>query len=301
MPCYKPLQGYRSRTVNASGKRSIVFSPQEGYADLPVEVACGQCIGCRLERSRQWAVRCVHEAQLHEQNMFVTLTYDNKHLPADGSVHVEDFQAFMKRYRKRFGKVRYFHCGEYGEETRRPHYHALIFGHRLPDLRIHKQMPYGPLYTSALLEQVWGQGLCTVGEVTFDSAAYVARYVMKKVTGEQAERHYESVDTETGEIGRVFPEYVTMSRRPGIGADWLKQFGDDVYPHDYVVVNGVKVSPVRFYDRKYQEENPEEYKKIKYARLARAGKNWANNTPERLRTREVCATAKLSLKKRNIE
>ena len=97
MACYHPMQGYRSAEVTKNGKRKIVFSPQKGYIDLPVKVACGQCIGCRLERSRQWAVRCMHEASMHMFNSFVTLTYDDDHLPEYNSLNYKHFQDFMKR------------------------------------------------------------------------------------------------------------------------------------------------------------------------------------------------------------
>ena len=112
MPCYHPLLGYRSRSLTEKGKRAVVFNPRDGYVDQPVQLPCGQCIGCRLERSRVWAVRCVHEASLHSDNCFITLTYDNSHLPSDGSLHKDHFQKFMKRLRKSVGKVRFFHCDE---------------------------------------------------------------------------------------------------------------------------------------------------------------------------------------------
>ena len=151
MACYHPMQGYRSAEVTKNGKRKIVFSPQKGYIDLPVKVACGQCIGCRLERSRQWAIRCVNEASLYRGNCFITLTYSDEYLPQNKSLDKRDFQLFMKRLRKEFSseRIRYFHCGEYGcsckvcglsaklcrrvgcgsfvEGLGRPHYHALFF------------------------------------------------------------------------------------------------------------------------------------------------------------------------------
>ena len=129
MPCYRPIKGYRSRRLNAeTGKRPVVFNPRDGFYDQPVDLPCGQCIGCRLERSRQWAIRCVHEASLHERNCFITLTYRDECLPTNGSLDLDAFQKFMKRLRRRFGEgVRFFHCGEYGENFGRPHYHAILF------------------------------------------------------------------------------------------------------------------------------------------------------------------------------
>src|SRR4051794_29862641 len=104
MPCFRPLKGYRARVTNPdTGKRSIVFNARKGFNDLPVDLPCGQCIGCRLERSRQWAIRCSHEAKLHEENCFITLTYAPEHLPPGGTLVVKDFQDFMKRLRFEFG------------------------------------------------------------------------------------------------------------------------------------------------------------------------------------------------------
>ncbi|MFN7611381.1 MAG: hypothetical protein ACK5QX_10675, partial [bacterium] len=120
MPCYFPLQGWRS----ASGP-GVTFNQRKGYVDKPVQVPCGRCIGCRLARASQWATRIAHEASLHEANSFLTLTYSNEHLPADLSVDVIALQKFMKRLRKALypAPVRFVACGEYGENTLRPHYH----------------------------------------------------------------------------------------------------------------------------------------------------------------------------------
>lgn len=108
MPCYHPLSGWYSKTRNASGKRSIVFNLQEAYKDKPLQVPCGRCIGCRLEKARQWAVRCMHEASLYDKNCFVTLTYDEDYCPE--SLIPEHFVLFMKRLRKRYGAgIRFFH------------------------------------------------------------------------------------------------------------------------------------------------------------------------------------------------
>ena len=129
MPCFHPLEGYWSKDRNPSGKRSLTFNAREAFTDKKIDVPCGRCVGCRLERSRQWAIRCVHEASLYDNNCFITLTYDSDHVPSDGSLRVEDFQNFMKRLRKSVAprRVRFFHCGEYGERGDRPHYHAILF------------------------------------------------------------------------------------------------------------------------------------------------------------------------------
>lgn len=293
MACYSPLTGYRSRYVEPSGKRRIVFSSADGYLDLPVTVPCGQCIGCRLERSRQWAIRCLHEAQLHKENCFITLTYDNKNLPADGSLHLPDFQKFMKRLRKQYDhrSVRFFHCGEYGDRLGRPHYHAILFGLDFADKQLFMVSPSGEtLYRSVILERLWPFGYSTIGNVTFESAAYVARYIMKKVTGEKAEEHYQ---------GRT-PEYTTMSRRPGIAAGWLEKYQDDVYPADEVVVRGKRMRPPKFYDTRYEIAEPERFELLKARRRQTAAKHKADNTLERLAVKETVKKAQLTRLKRSL-
>jgi len=266
-------------------------------------VPCGQCVGCRLERSRQWAVRCVQEAQLHEENCFITLTYSDKNLPAGGTLVKKHFQDFMKRLRRFMDgeRISFFHCGEYGEKSRRPHYHALIFGMDWPDKQVYKRSPRGDVYTSKALERLWGWGFCTTGALTFESAAYCARYVMKKVTGDLARAHYERVDPETGEITQLVPEYVTMSLKPAIGLEWLRRFEGDVYPSDEVVVRGRAMRPPRFYDKKLKRKNREVYELIKKRRELEALQHRANNTKERLRVRETVKLAQISNLKRELE
>ena len=129
--CFHPLKAWRSHYVNpANGKRGITFSISKAYTDLPISIPCGQCIGCRLHKSRMWAVRCAHEMQMHEDNCFITLTYNAEHLPAPETLLLRDFQLFMKTLRNKNGAgIRFFHCGEYGDKLARPHYHALLFGH----------------------------------------------------------------------------------------------------------------------------------------------------------------------------
>jgi hypothetical protein len=298
MPCYHPLQGYRAR-----GGKHIVFNPKDGWIDQKVTVPCGQCIGCRLERSRQWAMRCMHEASLYEDNCFITLTYNNEHLPKDGSLHKEHFQKFMKRLRKKHQNktIRFYHCGEYGEKYRRPHYHAILFNHDFGDKKLFKTEKEIRLYTSKELEELWPYGFNTIGDVTFESAAYTARYIMKKQTGKAADKHYENVDIETGEIHKILPEYNTMSRRPGIGTEWFKKYNKDVYPKDFVTIRGKKLKPPKFYDRMYEHQYPEDFEKIKDKRLDMMNKNWKDNTPDRLRQKEIVKKAQLDKLKRNLE
>lgn len=307
MPCYHPLTGCRSRITNASGKRSIVFSAGEGYADLPVTIPCGQCIGCRLEKSRQWAIRCLHEASLHKENCFITLTYAPENLPKYGSLDVKDFQDFMKRFRKAAGKkLRFFHCGEYGETGGRPHYHACIFGFDVPRGKLIRVNRHGDeLYSSPMLEKLWKKGHSSVGEVTFESAAYVARYITKKVTGKDALEHYNVIDPYGEILEERRPEYVTMSRRPGIAKGWFDKFKGDVFPDDFVVLKKkkgpVRCKPPRFYNSQYELLYPEEYSKIRGRRTREAKRHEHNNSPDRRLVREECHLRRAALLARDYE
>lgn len=292
MPCFHPLKAYQSVTKKENGKKSIVFNRTHKGADIPLDLPCGQCIGCRLERSRQWAVRCVHEASLYESNCFITLTYDDEHLPRDCSLHVHHFQKFMKRLRKKYGKMRFYHCGEYGSQFGRPHYHACLFGFDFPDKELFTIRDDIRVYTSRSLAEIWGKGFCTIGDVTFESAAYVARYIMKKQNGKNADDHYQWVD-DYGVIHTRKPEYTTMSRRPGIGQGWFEKYKDEVYPHDRVVLRGVKMRPPKFYDTKYEIINPNDLKKIKQKREREAKKHLDDQTPDRLKVKEHVQELKL--------
>ena len=248
-----------------------------------------------MERARSWAVRCVHEAQLHERNAFITLTYDQEHVPATGSVDVRHWQLFAKRLRKRCGAFRFFHCGEYGSENFRPHYHAILFGIDFSEDRtVFERKPEYTTWVSPTLDEVWGKGFSTIGSVSFQSACYVARYIMKKVGGPAAEEHYRRIDLATGEEYQVKPEYVTMSRRPGLGARWLEKYRDDVYPDDECIVGGHKYRPPVFYDREVEKMDPAFMKGVRAARVKRALEFGEDQTPERLLVREKVSDARLS-------
>ncbi len=294
MTCYHPITGFSARICNPkTGKRSIVFDRKQGYSDRPMTIPCGQCIGCRLERSRQWAIRCLHEAQLHEQNCFLTLTFDAEHLPASLSIDVRDFQLFMKRLRKKYGAgIRFYHCGEYGDASGRPHYHACIFNHDFDD-KIHwKTINENKLYISESLSELWPFGFSSIGDVTFESAAYVARYIMKKITGDFADQHYEFID-QYGEIHQRKPEYTTMSRRPGLGQGWLEKWRSDVYPSDEIIINGHPVRPPKYYDLQMEAAHSKQFRKVKRSRIAESKKHLHDQTPARLAVREKVQNAKL--------
>jgi len=265
-----------------------VFQYQPGYTFM--SVPCGGCIGCRLDHARSWAIRCVHESQMHQDNCFLTLTYDNEHIPEGGTLVKKHFQDFMKRLRFHVEpkEIRYFHCGEYGSKTFRPHYHALIFGWDFPDKRLFQVKDGNRLYTSKQLTKIWGLGHASIGAVTFQSAGYVARYITKKITGAPAQEHYERIDTETGEIIQLQPEYVTMSRRPGIGREWFNKYGstDLHYAEDCVIIEGKRYKIPRYYDKLLEEQDPRKLEELKESRKAYANAHPEEQTPARLKARE---------------
>jgi hypothetical protein len=257
----------------------------------PIEVPCGQCVGCRLERSRQWAMRCMHEASLYESNSFVTFTYDDSNIPSGGSLYYRDYQLFMKRLRKKLDTpIRFYMCGEYGSLTARPHYHSILFGCDFEDKKRYRKGSDGNwLYESKILRELWPFGDSCFGDVTFQSAAYVSRYCMAKVTGSQADAHY----------GNREPEFAHMSLKPGIGAEWYNKFMSDVYPRNYVVVNGVRVKPPKYYDKLFDKLDEATMEVLKYDRSLDI--RHEDNTVERLGVRERVAIARTNLLKRGLE
>lgn len=309
MPCYYPLQGWRSEERSANGGRQVVFRRRAGYSDRPIDVPCGQCLGCRLDNAREWAIRCVHEARMHELNSFVTLTYRDEDLPEDMSVSVREFQLFMKRLRKRFGQgIRHFGCGEYGEKTGRPHYHVLLFGLDFSDKKFLKRTDYGDLYTSKALESIWTKGNSSIGTVTFQSAGYTARYTLKK----QSEEVFQHVWIDPVS-GQVFPrerEFGTKSKgrngSGGIGAPYVRKYWKELLRDDFVVVDGKKMSLPRYYCKllaEMQELQGEDLKKLsknRTARVRKARRHAGNNTSGRHRVRETVLKARTTRLKREL-
>jgi hypothetical protein len=324
MPCYHPLTAYMSSWWQGDKLHKSISFKEDSDSERTLSLPCGRCVGCRLERSRQWAVRCMHEAQMHKSNCFITLTYNNMNCPEDYSLKYDDFQLFMKRLRSKFehrniygfdedGKrkllnpIRFYMAGEYGESFDRPHFHACIFGLDFEDKKFFKRTSSGSnLYTSKILEELWTFGYSTVGSLTFESAAYTARYIMKKaVKSDYSPDEWKwaniYTDLETGEVIQRTPEFNKMSLKPGIGQSWIDKYMSDVYPHDHVVVGGKKCKPPRYYDNKYKEKFPEIFDMIQFAREIEGRSRSEDNTLERLAVKEKVALAKLSLLKRTID
>lgn len=291
MPCFHPAKAYSL----ASGGISFV---ERGDVIGDVKLPCGQCLGCRLDRARDWSLRIGHESKLHQANIFLTLTYDDANLPNPPSLTYSDFQLFAKRLRKARGPFRFFMCGEYGDQTRRPHYHAIIFGLDFADKKRWGGSDKMPTFTSGELTRIWGKGMTVFGAVTPQSANYVARYNLKKITGQTAEYHYRWTDPESGEVHQLEPEFCHMSTRPGIGAPWYEKFHADVHTHDYVIRDAAKNPVPRYYDKLAKKAGIYELDELKQQREIKARPKAWNNTPERLAVRETVLKARTSLSKR---
>lgn len=282
MPCYGPLTAYHSAAVNPeTGRRPLVFNKTKSHSGVPVTIPCGQCIGCKLERSRQWAMRCLHEMKTNEKSgsAFVTLTYDQASLPPHGSLVKRHLQLFMKRLRKqRPPGLRFYACGEYGEISGRPHYHVLLLNTFFSDQQkmswgMRDPSPYEK-YASAELQELWPFGQHAIAEVNFETCAYVARYCTKVITGPSAVDHY----------GLREKEFAVMSRRPGIGLAWFNKFHGEWYAHDSAVINEREVPLTRYYDGKYELLDPVRLEKIKRNRKRKVDR--ADNTSRRRWTKE---------------
>jgi len=286
MPCYHPITGWRRR--DGSGK--ITFTSSEGFCDRPVSINCGRCWGCRARRGQEWAARCLHESQLHEKNCFLTLTYDDEHLPEDGGLDVTHWQKFAKRMRKQLGPFRFYHCGEYGEENKRPHYHALVFGQDFSEDRQLFKRGKNPLWTSETLSGLWKYGHTSIGRLDYGTASYVARYVMKKLTGERGENEY----------GQLKPPYATMSRRPGIGAGWIDTYETDIYPADFLIIEGRKLPVPKFYDGRVENRRPDMVEAVLDRRKTNGRKHQENKSHERLQVREKIAKIRAEKIKRQL-
>ena len=308
MACYHPLKGfpigftkngkidykitgYDAECVVKDGDRVDVYGYVVDQRFLRgtarvitdfIDIPCGQCVGCRLQRSKDWATRCVLESANHTNSYFLTFTYDDLHVPVSTyidkltgeicnnfTLFKKDLQNFWKRLRKRDeyleDNFKYYACGEYGSITARPHYHAIAFGLRIPDLTFWKQSRSGfPLYNSEWLTKIWKKGYVVIGDVTFESCAYVSRYIMKKQIGE-ASQFYED--------NGLQPEFNCMSLKPAIGLEFFEDNFQDIYKNDEIILPEGKVTrPPRYFDKKYELIDEEDMQNIKDVRLDLAGK-----------------------------
>lgn len=313
MACYHPIKAYYR--LKEDGKKDLIFVDDNSLPVLDrdgvlypgkINLPCGQCLGCRLEYSRQWAIRCMLEASLHENNYFVTLTYNDDHLPfrifdefvdpdtgelleGSGISHplVKSHPVmFMKRLRSsvkyHFGidGIKVYYCGEYGDKTGRPHYHLLLFGMPcLNDLEYLFTNKVGSnFYSSQFLSNCWQDekssdlGFVVIGDVTFDSCAYVARYILKKQKGQSSSFY---------EVNGLEPEFCNMSRRPGIARDYYDVHKNKIYKIDELTLVGSKGKPIqckppKYFDSIFGFEDPDRLKELKRSRQRSAENSMKN-------------------------
>lgn len=249
----------------------------------------------------------MHEAQLHKDNWFVTLTYNDEHNPH--TLVPEHLTKFIKRLRHHKGTwdehtrqnlPRYFACGEYGERTNRPHYHVCLFGMGLEDAKHYSGKGELALYSSSTLESIWGYGNVLFGRVTHESAQYTAGYCTKKITGKKAKEHYEYMIPDTGEIIQREPEFARMSLKPAIGRRWIEKYTQDVYNYDHVVVNGREQKAPRYYDKYLAAHEPARLEQWKKQRKEKAKENEQDNTTARLKVKAQITKARMKLKQRTL-
>lgn len=265
-----------------------------------------------------WAGRISHECALYDDQFgscFVTLTYRDPHecsveqlkqgyhLPSDGSLHPSHLQKFLKRLRKsQSQKVRYYAVGEYGTKSNRPHYHAILFNVDFSDKVEIREEEGIWLYSSEELDELWKYGFTTVGEANWETAAYCARYCMKKVGGVLADEHYRRWDEENGYEYWIEPEFARMSLKPGIGAGWLEKYKSDFYPSDEFPVpgRGVQYKLPRYYDELVSRSDPEMVEEVKQKRLEHRAKNKEEYSYDRLMSKFRCKKSQLSLLRREL-
>lgn len=310
MPCYRPIECWRSKHKNPSGKRSLVFSEKHALQPDDVQkISCGVCVGCRMDKANEWSIRMMHESQYHDENLFITLTYNDESLWSKDnpmSLDYRDIQLFNKKLRKKGYQFRFYMAGEYGPTNGRPHWHGIYFGLSLPDLEDIRLSPRQDIYYgSKTLEQTWGMGYVTIGALTPESAAYTARYTMKKQRGdsnrtkenangldklgEPCRLHWTNPDS--GEVLPLNPERSAMSMRPGIGAQWIKENLMDTYKDDFVVFGGRERRVPRYYDNVLLQNDPWKFDDIKFDRQQKAKE--MEQDLERLRVMEQCKQYKI--------
>lgn len=292
MPCYHPLEAF----WKLGG--GITFEHRYSNGN-PVKLPCGRCVGCRVDHGQMWSTRMQHEALFHADCCFLTLTYRDEDLPCDLGLrkrHLQQFIRDLRNHLRHAGKIRYYGCGEYGDESLRPHYHLIVFGYYPADTSTIDGKGRG---TSATIERLWGRGYCTVGPATPETMAYTARYVQKKLNGPAAAGAYERLHRDTGEIVTVIPPFALMSRNPGIGARYYAEYGHQLHAEDCIrLKGGSKVKTPRYYDRLLEKQDPATLEARKLQRRENAKLFKADQTPARLAVRETCAAARQGQRQR---
>lgn len=313
MSCTSPLKAWKRRKDG-----SMLFnepSRSELFLHDALELPCQQCLDCRVQRASSWSLRIMHEASMHARNCVLTLSYRPEDLPHRGMLQYSDVQKFIRRLRDKVpGLDVAYVCGcEYGEQLGRPHYHLILMGFD-PDDKVSygKAGDDSPLWTSKSMEELWKLGFVVVGQLSRESADYVARYCVSKVTGERAKEHYKRQDADG--VYWLPPECIRVSKgraKPGeslpfgrgIGARWLERYFSDVFPVDHVVLRGgLELKPPRYYDKLLKRRDAQTFEAIRAKREQEAltPQRQADETPERRSVRAQCTKARAAFKKRSL-
>lgn len=307
-----------------TGKRKVVHSlPDPGIPFKEILRSCGQCAGCRYRRRMDWAIRLEHEAKLHPDAIFLTLTYDDENLPHGGSLFHDHISKFVRALRKKLKrdakaktsearpgcpKIRYFGVGEYGGELGRPHYHLILFGWFPPDARLayvkRNFSRYSPEfqamfgregikhYSSEIIDSVWAKGIAHFSTVSAATMQYVTKFHIDKVTGDKAVDFYQSAIGD--QVYSLEPEQARMSLKPGLGTGWIEKYWRDVYPRGHLITkNGVPFAPPKFYDRWLEKYKPEVFESVKAKRDERI--SFDGFIDRRLDAIDVNRTSQMSL------
>lgn len=302
MTCLNPRLAYKK----TNGQFTLVKIGDSAPLEKSVLVPCGQCMSCRISHQRQWATRMVHEAHMHSESCFLTLTIDDEHRSPTRSVDQRDMQLFIKKLRKQLHplKIRLFYCSEYGETTGREHYHAIIFGYMPKDRVKYKTTKEDNiLYTSETLTNLWGKGYVTIGEFNSTTADYCAKYVTKAYIGADKENAYNWVD-ENGEVIQRTPPFQRSSNRPGLGSKFYEKYKQDLYGGDFALVDGKQRPVPKAYDRKFRKEHPEEFEAIKRKRNDKFTTNLNQDPHQKTKSFRVASKTlleqQLHIKKRDL-
>lgn len=343
MPCYHPnlilLNSYPKQFGEQAQVKKFLNSKKASFPgyeffeklneeykrdELPYsweKVPCKECAGCQEAYSKEWATRCMLEAARYEHNYFITLTYDEYHIPKNDELlnkktgevfendnweqghlcpdHITKFNKDVREYWRTHYEhtgIKFYASGEYGGLTRRPHYHMIMFNLpiKLEDLKIYKVKNGHILWNCDILTKIWDKGFVGLAEVNWDTCAYTARYVMKKLKGKiEDEKYYEN--------GMV-PEFVRMSRRPGIGIDYFKEHMQEMYKNDEIILAGhaEKIQPVKppkYYDRMFKDLEPKKMDEIKAIRkrIAEESTKMKNLNTDLTESERLCVEEKQKL------
>lgn len=262
--CTRPLTAFE----NLKGGRPIFREDDPNIGDI-IELPCGKCPECQKDYYTQWATRGSRELQNWDTSVFITLTYDDDHLPTPPSLVKKDVQDFIKRLKKvknstKENPIRQTYCGEYGEKTKRPHYHAILYNCDFPDKRKHYKSSQGnQVYTSKQLSELWGKGFAEFGYALPSSVAYICKYILKKKTRSEKKKPYLLTDSD-GCTWEVEHEFIEHSRNPGIGASIRDS---ESVKKGFLTVNGQKKKLPKYYMEWLRLNNPDLFDKLKQKKL----------------------------------